>query len=183
VCGERGGRDGDITVDAVTQAGCWRGEGSEGCARQREWLFATALPRRLCGWPTGPGAVQPSGWAARGRCGVDDKAAKSGFSSENPGWWGQYKCLQLGEPLIGCRVQQTCKALRGENRRSWEEQQGRNACGGWLPPCRRREAVPRDCPATGSGCAVLMSMGGRSLDNPMRGFRNRTGSILGAFER
>jgi hypothetical protein len=34
-------------------------------------------------------------------------------------------------PMAGSRVQQTYKAACGENRRSWEEQQGRKVCRVW----------------------------------------------------
>jgi hypothetical protein len=39
----------------------------------------------------------------------------------------------VANPMVGSRVQQTCKALRGANRRSREERQGRNELGTWRP--------------------------------------------------
>jgi hypothetical protein len=43
------------------------------------------------------------------------------------------RARNVADPMVGCRVQQTCKALRGENRRSREERQGRNEFGTWRP--------------------------------------------------
>jgi hypothetical protein len=40
--------------------------------------------------------------------------------------------------MVGSRVQQTCKALRGANRRSREERQGRNESGRWQPRAEGR---------------------------------------------
>lgn len=37
----------------------------------------------------------------------------------------------LANPMIGCRVQQTCSAQRGASRRSREKRQGRNECEPW----------------------------------------------------
>jgi len=37
----------------------------------------------------------------------------------------------MANPMIGCRVQQTYKAMRGVNRWSREERQERNECGAW----------------------------------------------------
>jgi hypothetical protein len=34
-------------------------------------------------------------------------------------------------PMTGCRMQQPCKAVRGVNRRSREERQGRKVSGAW----------------------------------------------------
>lgn len=62
-------------------------------------------------------------------------------------------------PMIGCRVQQTCRGTRGENRRSREERQGRN---------KHEVGIlgPKGGKPPGSGRAVFVSMEGSLWKTP-----------------
>ncbi len=62
-------------------------------------------------------------------------------------------------PMIGCRVQQTCGETRGGNRRSREERQGRN---------EHEVGIlgPKGGKPSGSGRAVLVSMEGSLWKTP-----------------
>ena len=72
--------------------------------------------------------------------------------------WRKGDCSGNGSnPMAGSRVQQTYKAACGENRRSWEEQQGRKVCHVWQ--CGAEDETFLEC-RVGTGRMRLMSAEG-----------------------
>jgi len=69
-------------------------------------------------------------------------------------------------PMAGSRVQHTYKAACGENRRSWEEQQGRKTCRVWQRDTEGKSIFDW---CAGTGRMRLKSAEGRSLENHKRG--------------
>jgi hypothetical protein len=67
-------------------------------------------------------------------------------------------------PMVACRVQQTCEALRSANRRSREKRQGRNMLEEWHPQAEGSLRI------SGSGYAAWVRRRGPTM-NLMRGVR------------
>jgi hypothetical protein len=74
----------------------------------------------------GPGVLRRAGTAE-----VEVAVRESGRSSSKPRRGKPEAPETEVNPRVGCRVQQTCRARCGENRRSREERQGRNELGVW----------------------------------------------------
>jgi len=132
------GRVADVTF------GCRRRCASEpsrscGCDARR---VTSRVPSGAC---DGARVGQPAfGQVLRDRVEVGDR----------PDAASAWPSLKRGEPHIGCRVQQTCGAPGGGNRRSREERQGRNESEGWhlraegswmVPRHRRQPGVDTRC--------------------------------------
>jgi hypothetical protein len=145
----------------------------------------TASPRRTAGaWQHAPARFQgrTSGqqqatWRGCGGCAVRkdrvpvDRSGGDTTSELRISHRGQEPARtgNVANPMAGSRVQQTCKAKRGENRRSREKRQGRNESGLWQARAEgRRSLGSRGWEWTRSADVG----GGAIIDNPMRGVRS-----------
>jgi len=127
---------------AVTRYGSWRGKRFVGCGRQRERTSTLTVldivlrsRRGPKGQPRSRGELvakrDPTGSGgdaeARTRSHCDEGAVHSALEQ------GERRSGNLANPMVGCRVQQTCRAPAGANRRSHEKWQGWNESEAWLP--------------------------------------------------
>jgi len=118
-----------------------RREGSTGCAGRRAKTTWRGCRRTATSHEPGP----------RGLGSVRERSGERAGNVVNP--------------MVGCRVQQTCRVMRGENRRSREERQGRNEFGVWQP--RAEGTWPRSRGrGAGSGRAALVSTEGNLWTTP-----------------
>jgi hypothetical protein len=65
----------------------------------------------------------------------------------------------MANPMIGSRVQQTCKVPGGESRRSREERQGRNESGTWQPRTEGGSVPRRENPREDTHWQLLGAAG------------------------